>query len=72
MKTLCKKANVPYFRFHPIRHAGATSLDHQNIPISSIQKLLGHENRSTTEIYIHSSDSKTIEAIKEFEKINEN
>ena len=50
-------ANVPYFRFHPIRHSGASLMDKLNIPISSIQEILGHENRKTTEIYIHSNDS---------------
>jgi integrase len=54
MKTLCNKANVPYFRFHALRHFGASSLDQRNTPIASIQKLLGHESRITTEIYLHS------------------
>ncbi len=54
MSTLCRKANVKYFRFHALRHFGATMLDAANIPIGSIQRLLGHENRTTTEIYLHS------------------
>jgi integrase len=48
MKTLCKKAGVKYFRFHPIRHSGAFTMDNSNIPIGTIQRILGHENRSTT------------------------
>lgn len=54
MKTLCKKAGVPYFRFHPLRHSGASVMDNNNVPIGSIQRILGHENRKTTEIYLHS------------------
>ena len=54
MRTLCNKANVPYFRYHALRHFGASSLDQHNAPIASIQKLLGHESRITTEIYLHS------------------
>jgi len=54
MKTLCNKAEVPYFRFHALRHFGASSLDQKNMPLASIQKLLGHESRITTEIYLHS------------------
>lgn len=50
------KANVPYFRFHPLRHAGASLMDAVNIPITSIQTILGHESRKTTEIYLHSND----------------
>ena len=54
MRTLCKKAGVRYFRFHAMRHSGASFLDAMNIPIGAIQRILGHENRTTTEIYLHS------------------
>jgi len=54
MKGLCKKAGVKYFRFHALRHFGASLLDQANIPLGSIQRILGHENRTTTEIYLHS------------------
>ncbi|MES0445675.1 MAG: recombinase XerC, partial [Desulfobacterales bacterium] len=29
-------------------------LEQANVPIGSIQRLLGHENRTTTELYLHS------------------
>jgi integrase len=54
METLCRKAGVRYFRFHPLRHAGASALDRGRVPIGTIQKILGHEDRKTTEIYLHS------------------
>ncbi|MEW6290960.1 MAG: site-specific integrase [Thermodesulfobacteriota bacterium] len=54
MTSLCEKAGVKYFRFHALRHAGASLLEQSNVPIGTIQRILGHENRSTTEIYLHS------------------
>jgi integrase len=54
MRGLCKKAGVRYFRYHALRHAGASIMDSMNVPISAIQSILGHENRTTTEIYLHS------------------
>jgi tryptophanyl-tRNA synthetase len=54
MITLCKKAGVKYFRYHAFRHFGASTLDNANVNIGEIQRILGHENRSTTEIYLHS------------------
>jgi len=53
MRTLCKNAGVEYFRFHALRHLGASLLDQANVPIGNIQRILGHENRTTTEIYLH-------------------
>jgi len=54
METLCAKAGVRYFRYHALRHFGASMLDQAKVPIGSIQRILGHENRTTTEIYLHS------------------
>ncbi len=71
MKTLCKKAGVRYFRFHPIRHAGASIMDGNNVPISAIQRILGHENRTTTEIYLHSIGDLEREAIAVLERARE-
>jgi integrase len=67
MRSLCKKAGVKYFRFHPLRHAGASFMESIGIPISHIQELLGHENRKTTEGYIHTLGSNKADAIKRFE-----
>jgi len=54
MRVLCTKAGVRYFRFHALRHFGASQLELANVPVVSIQRLLGHENRTTTELYLHS------------------
>jgi len=72
MKTLCKRAGVRYFRFHPLRHQGASLLDRANVNIGSIQRILGHENRSTNEIYLHSIGEAEREAMRAFEKMTEN
>lgn len=53
MGVLCKRAGVKYFRYHALRHAGASMMDNNNVPIGAIQKILGHEQRTTTEIYLH-------------------
>ena len=70
MKSLCKKAGVKYFRFHPLRHLGASILDHANVNIGSIQRILGHENRTTTEIYLHSIGESERESMSIFEKVS--
>ena len=72
MKGLCKKAGVRYFRYHPLRHLGASLLDKANVSIGSIQRILGHENRTTTEIYLHSIGEAEREAMKIYEQVSEN
>ncbi len=71
MRTLCRKAGVKYFRFHALRHFGASVLDSANVNIGSIQRILGHENRTTTEIYLHSIGESEREAMKIYEEISE-
>jgi integrase len=68
MKTLCEKAGVKYFRFHALRHAGASVMDNNNVPIGAIQRILGHENRSTTEIYLHNLGSAEKMAMNVYEE----
>ena len=54
MKTLCHDAGVKYFRFHALRHITASILDDLGVQLGVIQRILGHRNRRTTEIYLHS------------------
>ncbi len=71
MKRLCKKAGVRHFGFHAIRHSGASVMDNNNVPIGSIQRILGHENRRTTEIYLHSVGEAEREAMAVFERASQ-
>lgn len=68
MKTLCKKAGVKYFRFHALRHSGASIMDNNNVPMGAIQEILGHENRATTEIYLHSLSGTAQKAMATYEQ----
>ncbi len=45
---------MKYFRYHALRHYGASTLETAGVSVSSIQRIPGHENRTTTEIYLHS------------------
>jgi integrase len=72
MQKLCEKADVRYFRYHPLRHSGASTMDNNNVPIGSIQRILGHENRTTTEIYLHSIGDEERESIATYGKVRKN
>jgi hypothetical protein len=43
-------------------------LDRENVSIGSIQRILGRENRTTTEIYLHSIGGAEREAMAVYEK----
>ena len=66
------KAGVRYFRYHPLRHSGASLMDNNNVPIGTIQRILGHENRSTTEIYLHSIGQAERQAMDVYERARKN
>lgn len=72
MKKLCDKAGVRYFRYHPFRHSGASTMDNNNVPLGSIQRILGHESRKTTEIYLHSLGDGEREAVAVYENVRKN
>lgn len=39
-----------------LRHAFATEMYHQNVPLSAIQDMMGHDSIADTSIYVHVSD----------------
>ena len=54
MGVICKRAGVPLFGFHCIRHLVASLLyDKKKVSLPVISKLLRHKNLQTTEIYLH-------------------
>ncbi|MEN6466215.1 MAG: tyrosine-type recombinase/integrase, partial [Syntrophaceae bacterium] len=50
-----------------LRHAGASALDNAKVHIGAIQRILGHEKRETTEIYLHSIGESEREAMRIYE-----
>ena len=47
-------------------------MDNNNAPIGTIQKILGHENRTTTEIYLHSIGQAERDAMAIYERARKN
>ena len=58
MKGLCKRAGItPHFGFHTLRHLMASLMaDNPKTSTKTIQKVLGHSELKTTEIYLHEID----------------
>lgn len=56
VETMCKRLSKESgVDFHPhlLRHTFATTMVNQGVHVSDLQHLLGHENITTTQIYIH-------------------
>lgn len=53
LDTLCRKAGVQPFTYHALRHQTASALDDAGVPLAVIQSILGHEQATTTSIYLH-------------------
>ena len=66
MRGLCKRAGIdPPFGFHALRHYMSSLLaDNKKISTKTIQDFLGHQSIKTTEIYLHSIDSSSEEAMQ--------
>ncbi len=57
MDTICKRAGVPKYGFHTIRHFVASYLfDKKKVSLPVISKLLRHKSQQTTERYLQAID----------------
>ncbi|MEY8762813.1 MULTISPECIES: tyrosine recombinase XerC [Clostridium] len=67
LKKYLKKAGLDSRKYtpHKLRHTAATLMyKYGNVDIRSLQKILGHENVSTTQIYTHVDDEELRKAVK--------
>jgi integrase/recombinase XerD len=51
-----KAAGIAAITPRVLRHSFATEMYHQNVPLSSIQAMMGHASKAETSIYIHVSE----------------
>lgn len=65
MGTICKRAGVPKYGFHTIRHFVASYLyDKKKVSLAVISKLLRHKSLQTTERYLQAIDPRFRETMR--------
>ena len=57
-------ANIPYKKFHALRHTYATQLIKNGVDLLTVSRLLGHSSIKTTEVYAHTLEETKIEAVQ--------
>lgn len=62
IKRACKKAGVPAWHPHQLRHNAATNL-RKEFGLETARVILGHRSAAVTTIYAEADQQKTIEAM---------
>jgi integrase len=65
MRSICRRAGVPQFGYHTIRHFVASYLvDKKKVSLPVISRLLGHKNLQTTERYLQAIDPRFCDTMR--------
>ena len=63
IKAFARRAGLENLHAHTLRHKFATDLLEHGADVRSVQHLLGHENLSTTQVYLSVTDKRLREAV---------
>ncbi len=63
IKKFARKAGLEDFHAHSLRHKFATDLLERGADLKVVQELLGHENLSTTQVYLAVTSERMREAV---------
>jgi len=72
IKTFSRSAGIEDLHAHTLRHKFATDLLEHGTDIRSVQHLLGHENLSTTQVYLSLTDKRLRETVNLLDEPVEN
>lgn len=61
--SLLEDAEISNFRWHDLRHTFASTLANSNVPLPTLQALMGHANIKTTSLYLHATDEQKKSAV---------
>lgn len=64
----CRRAGLPRFTWHGLRHTFASRLVQAGTPLSVVQKLLGHATITMTERYAHLAPGALQDAVRLFDR----
>jgi|JI10StandDraft_1071094.scaffolds.fasta_scaffold140734_1 site-specific recombinase XerD len=68
LNNICKVLEIKHISSHSLRHTFCTTLISKGVPITSISKMVGHSDVSTTMIYAHIVQDTVDEAISVLEQ----
>ena len=72
LESTAKKAEIPRFTLHDLRHTFASHLVMEGVDLPTVQKLMGHADISTTMIYAHLAPDHMKDAINRLSSRFEN